>query len=116
MRHRKDLGPWDPRGRPGVFDVQRDLRRPRGGRLPRGVRLRRYAADEILRKNGKVMIPDVYINAGGVVSAERELPSGGQPSLPVGFEQAHAGGHRNVQALDRAGHRNPHEFVAMLER
>jgi len=26
-----------------------------------------YAADEILRKNGKMMIPDVYLNAGGVV-------------------------------------------------
>jgi glutamate dehydrogenase (NAD(P)+) len=26
-----------------------------------------YAADEILRNNGKVMIPDVYLNAGGVV-------------------------------------------------
>jgi glutamate dehydrogenase (NAD(P)+) len=26
-----------------------------------------YAADEILRKRGKVMIPDVYLNAGGVV-------------------------------------------------
>ena len=25
-----------------------------------------YAADEILRRNGKVMIPDVYLNAGGV--------------------------------------------------
>ena len=78
-----------------------------------------FAADEILRKNGRIMIPDAYVNAGGVTVSYFEWIKNISHirfgRLERRFDEAR--GHAIVEAIEQAtGRRVPKPLVERLTR